>query len=70
VNSAQQGVHAAVNVGDMTMFPALHVEGLMPCFLPHGGNVMHVRGLTEMLLPINHQLTHFLTYVMCVKSSF
>jgi hypothetical protein len=42
VSHVQQGVHAAVNVGDMTVFPMLYADSFNAMLLHHGSNVMHV----------------------------
>lgn len=41
VSHVQQGVNAAVNAGDMTVF-SLHIDSFNAMFLQHGGNVIHV----------------------------
>jgi len=45
VSHVQQGVQAAVNVGDMTVFPMLYVDGFNAMLSHHGSNVMHVRNV-------------------------
>ena len=38
-------MQTAVNVGDLTVFSMLYVDGFNAMLLHHGSNVMHVRGV-------------------------
>jgi hypothetical protein len=69
VSHVQQGVHAAVNVDEMTVFSMLYADGFNATLLHHGGNVIHVMSVKWMRCcyqsinqPTNQPTIHWPTY--------